>query len=50
VLAIGGEIPLGNNDYAFMGLYYNRGLTEVAKEKDLIVKNSLFGIEMGLKF
>jgi hypothetical protein len=50
ILAIGGEVPLGNNDYAFLGFFYNRGLTEVAKDKDLIIKNSLFGIEMGLKF
>ena len=50
LLAIGGEVPLGNNDYAFLGFYYNRGLTEVARDKDLILKNSLFGIEMGLKF
>jgi Outer membrane protein beta-barrel domain len=50
LLAFGGEYSLGSADSVYMGLFYNRGLTSIMREDDLISKLSIVGIEMGLKF
>lgn len=51
VLGIGAEYDLGRaSDALSLTLTYNRGLVDVARDRDLFSKNNLFGVELGLKF
>lgn len=50
VLGVGAEYDLGHEDAVFVTIIYNRGLVNVMRDKDILSKNNLFGLEIGVKF
>ncbi|MFN8353431.1 MAG: outer membrane beta-barrel protein [Spirosomataceae bacterium] len=50
VLGIGAEYEIGGGLRLLTGLTYNRGLTDVMRDKNLSMKNNVFCFDLGVKF
>ncbi|WP_128547421.1 outer membrane beta-barrel protein [Larkinella soli] len=50
LLGTGIQYRLNQNQAFIMGIAYQRGLTDVARAKDLVSKNHIISLELGLKF